>query len=124
MAVDGLQPITVIDHDAISIDAQRRGPHDLAVICSDHWSMLSHRKIEAQVNLLIDFLTLIYVAADIREFRFHFRIRQLEERLRPKEFLFRLKAQAGQRLVVRNARFAIDLQESVQKIAGASWGSI
>src|SRR5262245_37508105 len=45
MAINRLQSETVIDHDAIAVDAQRRRVHHFAVIGCDDVGMLRARKV-------------------------------------------------------------------------------
>src|SRR5438876_275161 len=80
--------------------------------------MLRNRQIEAQMNLLVDFLPLVNIRPPVGELRFHFRIRQLQEWTRPEEVIGRLQSQVSQGLVVLAAQLPIYLQEPRQQVAG------
>ena len=61
VAVNRLQSTTVIDHNAVSVNTQRRGPDHRAVVGRNHRSVPAHSEIETQMNLLVD---LLYVFLD------------------------------------------------------------
>src|SRR5437867_5298508 len=93
VAVDGLQTIPVVDHDAVSVDPQKIGKDDLAVIRSNHGNVGGHGEIEAKMVLLVDLGALVVVSAVVGELRLDFGIRQLAKRLAPEEARLGLAAQ-------------------------------
>ena len=103
VAVDGLQAVAVVDHNAVAVDAQRRGLDDAAVIGSLDADVLRDGEVVAKVHLLVDLLALVDVVAQIGEGGFGLGVRLAREGLRKQEVIRRLEAQIGQRLVVRFA---------------------
>ena len=69
VAVDGLQSVAVIDHDAVAVDAQRRRVDHLAVVRGLHADVLRDGEIVAEMDLLIDLLAVINVVAQIGKVR-------------------------------------------------------
>ena len=67
VAVDRLQSVTVVDHHAIAVDSQWRRPDDTAVIRRLNADVLRDRQVIAQVHLLVDLFTLIYIVTQIGE---------------------------------------------------------
>ncbi len=83
VAVDRLQPITMVDHDAIAIDAQRSRIHNPAVIGRLYADVLRNREIVSKVHLLIDLIALVNIAPHVRKAGFRLGVRLSRERLRP-----------------------------------------
>ena len=93
--VDGLQSVAMIDDHAVAVDAKGRCPHDAAVIRCLHAHMLRDRQVIAKVNLFVDLLAVIDVAAHVGKGRFGCRVGLPREGLRPEEMIGRLKAKVG-----------------------------
>src|ERR1035437_604915 len=70
MAVDGLQAIAMVDHDAVAVDAQRSGIHNPAIVRRLDAHMLRDREIIAKVDLLVDLSPLVYIVAQVCKSRF------------------------------------------------------
>jgi len=81
VSVDGLQAIAVIYHNAIAVDAELGSIHYTAIVRRLHAHVLRDGKIVAQVNLLIDFLSLINVVPHVGEIGFHLGIVLLQKGL-------------------------------------------
>src|SRR5579863_6620138 len=91
VAVNGLQAIAVIEHNAVAVDAQRRSPHHAAVVGGFDTYVLGDREIVAKVHLLIDLLALVDVVAQIGEGSLGLRVRLACEGLRKQEMVGCLK---------------------------------
>jgi hypothetical protein len=59
MPVDRLQSVAVIDHNAVAVDAERSSPNDAVLIRCLDADMLCDGKVITEVNLLVDFLSVI-----------------------------------------------------------------
>src|SRR5215813_3127761 len=119
MTVDGLQSVAVIEDDAVSVDAERRGVDDFAIVGGKDVNVLSAGKIVAKMNLLVDLFALVDVVPHVSEVRLHFCVGLLQERLRPKESRLSLQSQIGESLIVGAPHLAVDLDESGNEIARA-----
>ena len=92
MPVDRLQPIAVIDHHTVSVNAKFRRIHHLPRVGGHYRNVLRHTEIESEVHLPIHFLALVYVGPLVGELRFHLRISKLHERSFPQDFLLGLRS--------------------------------
>src|ERR1039457_2718876 len=114
MAVDGLQRVAVVHHDAVPVDAQIGRPHHAAVVGGVDRRVLGVREIEPEVNLLVHLLAVVNVAAHVGEIRFLFAI--VDEGTVPQNFLFGLESQVRKLLVVLAPQFAVDVEETREQI--------
>ena len=71
MTVDGLQPVAVIYHDAVPINAQVRSPNHAAIVRRHHRHMRGHSQVESEMHLLVHFLAFVDITAHIGEVRFY-----------------------------------------------------
>jgi hypothetical protein len=83
VSVDRLQPIAVVHHNAVAVDAQGRRVNHATVIGGFHANMLRDGQGLSQMDLLVDLFSLINVVADVGKIGFHFGIGLLPEGLRP-----------------------------------------
>ena len=121
MTVDCLQPVAMIDDDAVAIDAERsRIDHPAIIGCFDA-DVLGDREIVAEMNLLIDLLSLIDIVPHVGKRCFSLRMRLPGKRLRKQKPVSGLEPKIGQRLVVGVAHLVIDLYETSHKLARAVW---
>ncbi len=67
VAVDGLQSVSMVQNDAVAINTKRRRPNHLPIVCRQHRTVLSCRKIESEMHLLIDLFTFVNIGPKIRE---------------------------------------------------------
>src|SRR5579884_1074567 len=93
MAVDRLQPVAVVHHDAIAVNAEPLREYDAAVVGGENGRVFDLRQIEAQMDLLVDLLPFIDITAIVGEFRFHLRICELKKWTSPKKMVGRFRAQ-------------------------------
>ena len=119
VAVDRLQPVAMIDHDAVAVDAERRRIDNPAIIGRFHAHVLRDREIVSKVHLLIDLLPLVDVVPHVGEGRFRLGMRLPRERLRPQEPVRGLEAQIRKRLVIGTPHLVIDLHKTRHGIARA-----
>src|SRR6058998_3311162 len=61
MAINGLQRITVVHDDAVSVDTQRCGIHHSSVVRRLDTHVAGNTQIVAEMNLLIDLLPLVEI---------------------------------------------------------------
>jgi hypothetical protein len=108
MRIEGLQAHAVVDDYAIAVDAEPAGVHDAAAVRRVHGRRDRRREIEAEVDLVVDFLSLVDVGALIGEAGFDGRVDQLLERPAPEDFRRRLRGEGRDRLAVQAAQLAID----------------
>src|ERR1035437_2089925 len=83
MAVDGLQAIAMVDHDAVAVDAQRSGIHNPAIVRRLDTNMLRDCQIVAEMDLLVDLLPLVDIVAQVGKSSFGLRMGLSREWLRP-----------------------------------------
>src|ERR1700740_1508105 len=67
MTVERHQPIAMVNHNAVAIDAQRGSIYNAAIIRGLDTHMLRNREIISEMDLLIDLLPLVNVVPQIRE---------------------------------------------------------
>ncbi len=63
VAIDGLQAVTVIDHDTVAVDAERGGIDDDAIVRGFDAYVLRDGEVVAEVHLLIDLFAVVDVIA-------------------------------------------------------------
>src|ERR1019366_8706139 len=114
MAVDGLQGVAMVHHDAVAVDAQIGRPHHAAVIGGIDRRVLRVGEIEPQVNLLVHLLAVVNVAANVGEIRLLFAI--VDEGTVPQHFLFGLESQVRKLLVVLAPQLAVDVEETGEQV--------
>src|ERR1017187_2153101 len=114
MAVDGLQCVTMVHHDAVAVDAQIGCPHHAAVVGGVDRRVLGVREIEPEVNLLVHLLAVVDVAANVGEIRLLFAI--VDEGTVPQHLLFGLESQVRKLLVVLAPQLAVDVEETREQI--------
>ncbi len=101
--------VTVVDHDAVAVDAEVGCPYHASVVGGAHGRVGVIGKVEPKMHLLVHFLAVVNVIADIGEVGFF--LAPMDERAMPQNFLFGLEAQVGKLLVILAAHLAVDLQE-------------
>src|SRR5215471_15783262 len=67
MAVDGLQAVTMVHDNAVTINAEWRRIDDLAVVGRNNVSMVRAGKVVAEMDLLIDLLPFVDVIPHVGE---------------------------------------------------------
>src|ERR1017187_1158702 len=103
MAVDGLQRVAMVHHDAVAVDAQIGCPHHAAVVGGIDRRVLRVGEIEPEVNLLVHLLAVVDVAAHVGEIRLLFAV--VDEGTVPQHLLFGLESQVRKLLVVLAPQF-------------------
>ena len=83
VAIDGLQSVSMVDEDAVAIDAQRRGVDDLSIVGCLHADVLRYGQVVSEVNLLVDFISVVDVVPQVRKACFGLRMRLPDEGSRP-----------------------------------------
>ena len=121
MAVDGLQRVTVVHHDAVSVDPQVRRPHHAPVVGRVHRRILDIREIETQVYLPVHLLAVIDVVAHVGEIGLFLAV--VQEGTVPQHLLLGLEAQIGKLLVVPAAEVAIDFEEAREQVGAGRQGA-
>src|SRR6266851_98785 len=69
------------------------------------------------MHLLIDLFPFVNIAAPVGELRFHFRIRQLQERTLPQKMVGRLEAEIGESLIILASQLAVDLEKTREQVS-------
>src|ERR1035437_10217208 len=100
VAVDGLQSVAMVYHDAVAIDAQGSSPYDATVIRCLDAHMLGHSEIVAKVHLMVDHFAVVDVCALVSEGGLGLGVRLASEWLGPKKLVGGFKAQVREGLVL------------------------
>jgi hypothetical protein len=87
VAVDRLQAIAMIHHNAVAVDAERRRITTRPSLDASTPNVLRDRQIVSQVDLLIDLLALVDIVPQVGKGRFSLGMRLPGERLREQEFV-------------------------------------
>ena len=95
VAVDGLQTVAVVEHDAVAIDAERGGVDDAAVVGGLDADVLGDGEVVAEVDLLVDLFALVDIVTDVGEVGLDLGVVLLAEGSGPEKVGFGLEPQIG-----------------------------